>query len=92
MHYVTQAHYIDGYKIEVSFDDKKHGVIDLSTTINHDHRPIFRELANIEKFKKFRVEADTIVWENGLDLAPSYLYQKLSETKDNNEFFQKMNG
>ena len=77
MLFVTEASYVDGYKLNVTFSDKKNGIIDLSNVIHHDHRPIFKELSNIDKFKKFRVEADTIVWENGLDLAPEYLYHQL---------------
>ena len=77
MHYVTAANYIEGHKIWLEFNDKRQGIVDLGAVIFHDHRPIFRELADAEKFKKFRVEADTIVWENGLDLAPDFLYSRL---------------
>jgi hypothetical protein len=91
MQYVTNANYIDGHKIWLEFNDAKQGIIDLEKVIEGDHRPIFKELTSIEKFKKFRVEADTIVWENGLDLAPDFLYEKLGETKNNGEFFDKMN-
>jgi hypothetical protein len=65
------------YKIYLVFNNHKEGVVDLKTIITKDHRPIFIELSNIEKFK---VEADTVVWENGMDLAPEFLYEKL-ETK-----------
>jgi hypothetical protein len=91
MHYVTNANYLDGHRIWLEFNDKKQGVVDLTVTMEQDHRPIFRELTSEEKFKNFRLEADTIVWENGLDLAPEFLYQKLGETKNNGEFFDKMN-
>ena len=78
MIYVTDANYVKDYTLLVSFNNQRQGLVDLTDTVRHDHRPIFQELADKEKFKKFRVEADTIVWENGLDLAPEYLYQKLS--------------
>ena len=77
MHYVTKANYVDDYRIWLEFDDQRHGEIDLAHVICHDHRPIFFELADKEKFKRFRVDADTVVWDNGLDLAPDFLYQQL---------------
>ncbi len=91
MRYVTNANYLDGHKIWLEFNDKRNGIIDLEKTMINDHRPIFKELANLEQFKKFRVESDTIVWDNGLDLAPDFLYSKLSETKNNGKFAGKMN-
>jgi len=78
MIYVTRAEYAGEYKLSLSFSDNRQGIADLEQALKHDHRPIFRELTDIEKFKRFRVDADTVVWENGLDLAPEYLYQKLN--------------
>lgn len=78
MHYVTKANYLEDYRIWLEFDNKREGVVDLAQTICHDHRPIFTELADKEKFKNFRVDADTVVWDNGLDLSPEFLYQKLT--------------
>ena len=42
-----------------------------------DHRKIFQELKDLNKFKKFKIEFDTLSWENGLDLAPEFLYDLL---------------
>jgi hypothetical protein len=36
----------------------------------------FRELADLELFKKVVIAFDTIAWGNGLDLDPEYLYEK----------------
>lgn len=74
---VNHAHYVDHYKIYVTFNDGKAGIINLENVIKQDKRPIFKELINLEKFKSFSLKADTIVWENGLDLAPEFLYEKL---------------
>lgn len=78
---VIKACYIDQYKIFLVFSDKKEGIIDLKSIITKDHRPIFTELSNLEKFKKFKLEADTVVWENGLDLAPEFLYKNVKLSK-----------
>lgn len=77
MIFVENAKYIDGYKIELFFSNNEHGVIDLHDIINKDHRPIFRELQDVNKFRQFKVDMDTIVWENGLDLAPEFLYRNI---------------
>ena len=77
MHYVTNAKYLKDYKIEVTYNDRKSGVIDLEKIICNDKREIFQELRNLAKFKQIKVDADTVTWSNGLDLAPEFLYEKL---------------
>lgn len=78
MHYVTKAKYIGDYKIEITFENKKSGVVDLEDVILNDKRPIFKELKNKKKFSEIKVNLDTIVWSNGLDLAPEFLYKLLT--------------
>ena len=77
MNYVVEASYIQDYQIHLVFNDKKSGVVDLEKTIRDDHRTIFKELVDLTNFKNFKVEADTIVWHNGLDLSPKYLHDLL---------------
>lgn len=43
--------------------------------IQNDNRKIVRELMNIELFSQVSVDMDTLVWPNGFDLAPEYLYE-----------------
>lgn len=80
MKWVTKAKYIKFYEIWLKFNDGIEGIVDLEPTITNDHREIFKELKDPEEFKKFKVDADTIVWENGLDLAPEYLYDLTIKT------------
>ena len=84
MKWITEAKHIESYKIWLKFNDKTEGLIDLEPTISNDGRKIFKKLRNREQFKRFKVDADTIVWENGLDLAPEYLYN-LTIKKNNME-------
>lgn len=77
MHHITSAKYIKDYKIEIAFEDKKSGIIDLQKVIFSDNRSIFQELKDKKKFSQIRVDMDTIIWQNGLDLAPEFLYQML---------------
>jgi hypothetical protein len=74
---ITSAKQISDYKIEIIFNDKTKGIVDLKNTIFTDPRKIFKELKDLNKFKKFKIEFDTLSWENGLDLAPEFLYNLL---------------
>ena len=74
MIWVTHANYAGAYRLNLTFSDGTEGEVDLQETIVNDPRPIFRELRDVDLFKKFRVDMDTVVWENGLDLAPEFLY------------------
>ena len=73
--HVTNAKYIEGYKIKVSFNDGRDGVADLADAL---HGPMFDALKNISEFSNFEVnsELETILWANGADLAPEYIYFK----------------
>lgn len=74
MIFIKDAHYIDNYKINILFNTNEEKVIDLENILTTDHRSIFRELTDITKFQDFKVDMDTVVWKNGLDLAPEFLY------------------
>ena len=71
--HVINAKYIGDYKVEVSFNDGRQGVADLTAALTG---PVFEPLKDKAKFSDFRVdkELDTIVWPNGADLAPEYIY------------------
>ena len=81
MIWIVKAEYIADYKIHVTFNNDENGIIDLEDTICRDSRPIFKELIDTSKFRQFKVDFDTIVWENGLDLAPEYLYDFLKQSQ-----------
>ena len=51
----------------------------MKVVICNDKRPVFRELVDITKFRQFKVDFDTIVWRNGLDIAPEFLYDLLMQ-------------
>jgi hypothetical protein len=71
---VIDASYFGDYKIALVFNDKNTGVANLRDVIFTDNRVLFSELRNENEFKKFKIEHDTLVWENGLDLAPEFLF------------------
>jgi hypothetical protein len=87
MERVIKAKYIKDYIIELTFGNKTKAMVNLRDVICNDHRVIFQELTNKAKFKKFKVAMNTVVWDNGLDLAPEFLYnlahQKIRKSKKN---------
>lgn len=73
---VINAKHIDGYKVWIAFDDGKKGEIDLTNKLKN-RGGVFEPLQNINYFKNFKIENDTLSWENGADLAPESLYELL---------------
>ncbi len=69
---VIKAEYLAEYKISVLFNTGEKKEIDLSDSLIG---PVFQPLKNPEYFKTFKINFNTIEWENGADFAPEYLYQ-----------------
>lgn len=87
--HVTDAKYLSDYNVHVSFNDGREGVADLANIFKGK---IFEPLQDIAKFSNFIVddELGTIVWENGADLAPEYIYfQAFKEEPELQNKFQK---
>lgn len=74
---VKKAKYLKEYKIWLEFNDGTNGVVDLHPNLWGD---MFEPLKEIDLFKNFKISDDfnTINWENGADLAPEYLYNKVN--------------
>jgi hypothetical protein len=73
---ITKVNYISDYKLNVSFNNGESGVADLSCIIGNG---VFKTLASLEQFSQAALneELDTIVWPNGLDLAPEFVYFRI---------------
>jgi Protein of unknown function (DUF2442) len=71
--HVIEARYLGSYRVEVAFNNGRRGVADLAAALAG---PVFEPLRNPELFAQLRVddELETVVWPNGADLAPEYLY------------------
>jgi hypothetical protein len=69
---ITQATYIDDYKLSLKFNDGTETTVDLENELNGS---VFNPLKDKSKFKKFSIVFNTIEWENGADFAPEYLYE-----------------
>jgi hypothetical protein len=73
---VSEARHVEGYKLELVFENGKKGIIDLS---KYKHKGgVFGRFADIEYFKQFYVNKDigTLCWPDGLDIAPETLYHE----------------
>ncbi len=74
--HVREAKYVRGFVIWLRFNDGAEGEVDLSGELDGD---VFEPLKEIKFFKSFRVdpELETLVWENGADFAPEFLYENM---------------
>jgi len=72
--WVTAATALPKYRLTVRFSDGTEGEVDLQDFVFGDRRPIVAALRDPGTFAACRVELDTVVWANGFDLAPEFLY------------------
>ena len=76
--HVVKAEYVEGYVLSIAFNNGESGTVDLEGEL---YGEMFAPLLDLEKFKDFRVddEIDTVMWGNGADFAPKFLYEKLKQ-------------
>ena len=65
------------YQLELVFEDGKLGVVDISKIV--PIKGIFEPLNDPSYFSTVSVNHDigTICWDNGADLSPEFLYEKI---------------
>ncbi|MBI4692397.1 MAG: DUF2442 domain-containing protein [Gammaproteobacteria bacterium] len=71
--HVEAAEYLGAYKLRLTFSDGRTGILNLE----HERwGEMFEPLRDVEMFKRFSIDRElrTLVWPNGADLAPEYLY------------------
>ena len=75
--HVREAKYVRGYVLWLSFNDGAEGQIDLEAELEGE---VFGPLRDPSQFQRFRVdpEVQTVVWDNGADLAPEFLYEHMT--------------
>jgi hypothetical protein len=73
---IVAGHYISDYIIRLRFEDGIEGDVDLR---NELWGPIFNPLRDPVYFRQFRIhpELHTVVWENGADFSPEFLYDQI---------------
>ena len=75
---VTEAKPLPDYRLWLRFSDGREGIVDLQDFIFADARPIVAELKDPQIFVDIELDMDTVVWCNGLDLAPEFLYERMT--------------
>ena len=73
MHFVTSVEYVSGYKLRVGFEDGSVRLVDLATELDGE---VFEPLKYLRIFRSARLnpDLDTVVWSNGADMSPDFLY------------------
>jgi hypothetical protein len=72
--HVTEARYLDGYKVWLVFNDGIAGEIDLAEELDGE---IFEPLRDMNFFRSFSIEGHTLCWSNGADFSPEFLRENL---------------
>jgi hypothetical protein len=70
---VVQAEYRGEYSIHLVFNDGAEATVNFSEWLDG---PVFEPLKEPEYFARFFVEAGTITWPNGADIAPETLHEQ----------------
>jgi len=73
---IISATYTGGYRIELTFENGKSGVVDFTKFIAKGG--IFSRLSDLNFFKSFQVnhELGVITWDDKIDVAPETLYSE----------------
>lgn len=77
---LIDARHAGSYHIWLRFSDGSSGEIDLADQL---WGPVFEALKDEAESSKLRADAEleTVVWPNGADLAPEFLYERLKATR-----------
>jgi hypothetical protein len=70
---ITEAKYVEEFKINLTFSDGLNSTIDFVPLLWGE---IFEPLKDKNMFKAFRLNHWTIEWENGADFAPEFLHEQ----------------
>lgn len=77
---IISAEYLGGYKIKLTFEDGKTGIIDFSKYL--EKGGVFDKFKDIEFFKSFELDEElgNLTWNNEIDIAPETLYSEATNS------------
>lgn len=74
--WVTQAQYLGGYRVCMTFNDGTRGRFDFADLIASEK--MFAGLNDVDVFRSFALDGWTLTWMDGrVDIAPEYLYEHI---------------
>ena len=76
---VINIEYRHGHVYRIRFDDGLEGDVDFSDYLVRG--PVFAPFADLEFFRRARIEGGTIAWPNGADVAPETLYKRIEKAR-----------
>ena len=79
MPHIIEAEYIEGYRIRAKFNDGTIRIVDLKSYA--EKGGVFSQFKDIDFFKQFFIDLNTLCWPNGADIAPERLYE-IGEVED----------
>lgn len=73
---IKKVEYLEGYKLKLTFSDKKEKIIDFEKYKTDDKESVFYPFNDLDFFKSVKLDKQlgTIVWPNEVDLCPDALY------------------
>ena len=77
---IIQADYVSQRFLRLHFSDNSYGDYDLQPLINRQTE-LVAPLQNEDYFKQFFLELGALCWRNGLELSPSNIHKKLTESQ-----------
>ena len=86
---VIHAKYRDKFRIRLTFNDGTAETVDFSPWLEG---PIFEPLREVTYFRRFFIDAGTISWPNGADIAPETLYEAAAREKRSNTTLKPTSG
>ena len=71
---LTQARHISGHRLWLQFSDGVEGEVDLASELNGT---VFAPPQAVDEFRRVQLDPElrTVVWPNGADFAPEFLYE-----------------
>jgi hypothetical protein len=70
--HVVKAEYRGDHRIHLWFHDGREKTVDFTPWLRG---PVFEPLKDSAYFRRFFLEAGTVTWPNGADIAPETLYE-----------------
>jgi hypothetical protein len=74
MHFLKAVKYLSDYNLLLTFEDDTLRQVDLAPHLDGE---VFEPLKDLSNFKSVHLNSDldTIVWKNGADMSPDFLYE-----------------